>query len=305
MAVFIAMIFDGLDGRVARLTSTETAFGKEYDSLADMVAFGLAPAIVSYQWGVARIAEYGKAWYRFGWLAAFFYAVAAALRLAKFNSRVQDKRYFEGLPSPSAAAVVAAFLWMSSEWREPGLPGTDPRLRDHRGGRRADGEPLLLSELQGLRSDAAGALHLAGGGGAGVHRHRPGARRSCCWSIFGGYALWAPLVWVWRRLRRSQRQERSTARRAAAHEPARALSGGPGARRVDAARRDGCAGRSASAAIARLRQRRVRRRLEPSRVGAAWEALRGRGQRLHALRAVPDAHADRVRRRQSRAPSCW
>src|SRR5215469_3921157 len=123
MAVFIAMLFDGLDGRVARLTSTETLFGKEFDSLADMVAFGLAPAIVSYQWGVARIAEYGKAWYRFGWLAAFFYAAAAALRLAKFNSRVQDKRYFEGLPSPSAAAIVAAFLWASSEWREPGLPG--------------------------------------------------------------------------------------------------------------------------------------------------------------------------------------
>src|ERR1700690_2051640 len=113
MAVFVAMIFDGLDGRVARLTSTETAFGKEYDSLADMVAFGLAPAIVSYQWGVARIAEYGKAWGRFGWLAAFFYAVAAALRLAKFGSRVQDKRYFEGLPSPSAAAGVGAFLLVS------------------------------------------------------------------------------------------------------------------------------------------------------------------------------------------------
>ena len=77
ISVFIAMIFDGLDGRVARLTSTETFFGKEYDSLADMVAFGLAPAIVSYQWGVARIAEYGKVWYRFGWLAAFFYAAAA------------------------------------------------------------------------------------------------------------------------------------------------------------------------------------------------------------------------------------
>jgi len=72
ISVFIAMIFDGLDGRVARLTSTETAFGKEYDSLADLAAFGLAPAIVSYQWGVARIAEYGKLWYRFGWLAAFF-----------------------------------------------------------------------------------------------------------------------------------------------------------------------------------------------------------------------------------------
>jgi CDP-diacylglycerol--serine O-phosphatidyltransferase len=124
-AVFIAMIFDTLDGRIARLTRTESAFGKEYDSLADMVAFGLAPAIVAYQWGVVRIAEYGHAWGRFGWLACFFYAVAAALRLARFNARsaTADKRYFEGLPSPSAAAIVAAFVWFSSEWREPGLVG--------------------------------------------------------------------------------------------------------------------------------------------------------------------------------------
>jgi CDP-diacylglycerol---serine O-phosphatidyltransferase len=125
MAVFAAMIFDTLDGRIARLTHTESAFGKEYDSLADMVAFGLAPAVVSYQWGVVRIAEYGRAWGRFGWLAAFFYAVCAAMRLARFNARSAsaDKRYFEGLPSPSAAAIVAAFVWFSSEWREPGLTG--------------------------------------------------------------------------------------------------------------------------------------------------------------------------------------
>lgn len=125
LAIYIAMLFDGLDGRVARWTRTESAFGKEYDSLADMVAFGVAPAIVTYQWGVARIAEYGQAWGRFGWAAAFFYAVAAALRLARFNTRSasQDKRYFEGLPSPSAAAVVAAFIWFSSAWREPGLTG--------------------------------------------------------------------------------------------------------------------------------------------------------------------------------------
>ena len=124
-AVFAAMIFDGLDGRVARWTGTESVFGKEYDSLADMVSFGLAPAIVAYQWGVERIAEYGNAWGRFGWIAAFFYAVCAALRLARFNARAAtaDKRYFEGLPSPSAAAVVAAFVWFSSEWREPGLAG--------------------------------------------------------------------------------------------------------------------------------------------------------------------------------------
>jgi CDP-diacylglycerol---serine O-phosphatidyltransferase len=125
MAVFVAMIFDTLDGRIARLTHTESAFGKEYDSLADMVAFGLAPAIVAYQWGVVRIAEFGHYWGRFGWLACFFYAVAAALRLARFNARAAsaDKRYFEGLPSPSAAAIVAAFVWFSSEWREPGLTG--------------------------------------------------------------------------------------------------------------------------------------------------------------------------------------
>jgi len=121
LGVFAAMLFDGLDGRVARWTRTESNFGREYDSLADMVAFGLAPAIVMYQWGVERIAEYGRAWGRFGWVATFFFAVAAALRLARFNTRTaQDKRYFEGLPSPSAAAVVAAFVWFSSTWRAPG-----------------------------------------------------------------------------------------------------------------------------------------------------------------------------------------
>ncbi len=125
VAVFVAMVFDGLDGRVARWTSTESAFGKEYDSLSDMVSFGVAPAIVTYQWGVARITEYGLVWGRTGWLAAFFFAVAAALRLARFNTRAAalDKRFFEGLPSPSAAAIVAAFVWFSSEWREPGLVG--------------------------------------------------------------------------------------------------------------------------------------------------------------------------------------
>jgi len=208
MAVFIAMIFDGLDGRVARLTATTTVFGKEYDSLADMIAFGLAPAIVTYQWGVARIAEYGRAWYRFGWLAAFFYAAAAALRLAKFNSRVQDKRYFEGLPSPSAAAVVAAFLWMSSEWREPGLPG------------------LILAFLI---TAAAGALMVSRFAYPSFKSFDLARPVRFIWLvvvaliivviapypatvllvIFGCYSLWAPLQWVIRRLRRSKRHERS------------------------------------------------------------------------------------------------
>src|SRR6266581_2449598 len=92
---------------------------------ADVAAFGLAPAIVAYQWGVVRIAEYGHLWKQFGWLACFFYAVAAALRLARFNARAAtaDKRYFEGLPSPSAAAIVAAFVWYFSAWHEPRLIG--------------------------------------------------------------------------------------------------------------------------------------------------------------------------------------
>jgi CDP-diacylglycerol---serine O-phosphatidyltransferase len=123
-AVFAAMLLDTLDGRVARLTRTESAFGKEYDSLADMVSFGVAPAIMAYQWGVERLLEYGKVWGRLGWLAAFSYAACAALRLARFNTRTgQDKGFFEGLPSPSAAAVVAGFVWCASEWREPRLPG--------------------------------------------------------------------------------------------------------------------------------------------------------------------------------------
>jgi CDP-diacylglycerol--serine O-phosphatidyltransferase len=123
-AVFAAMLFDTLDGRVARMTRTESAFGKEYDSLADMVSFGVAPAIVAYQWGVERLSEHGAVWYKLGWLAAFTYAACAALRLARFNTRTgQDKGFFEGLPSPSAAAVVSGFIWSASEWREPGLPG--------------------------------------------------------------------------------------------------------------------------------------------------------------------------------------
>lgn len=124
-AIFIAMVFDGLDGRVARWTRTESPFGKEYDSLADMVAFGIAPAVLVYQWGVSRIGHYGDEWRRFGWIIAFFYALCAALRLARFNtvSAGGDKRFFQGLASPSAAAMVGAFVWFFAKWREPGLPG--------------------------------------------------------------------------------------------------------------------------------------------------------------------------------------
>ena len=106
IAIFIAMVLDGLDGRVARLTRTQSAFGAEYDSLADMVSFGAAPALVMYEWALRDLG-------RFGWLAAFVYVAGAALRLARFNTllEVADKRWFQGLPSPSAAALVAGFIW--------------------------------------------------------------------------------------------------------------------------------------------------------------------------------------------------
>jgi len=117
IAIFIAMVLDGSDGRLARLTGTESEFGKQYDSLSDMVAFGLAPAIIVYQWGVAQLAEHGWIWAKLGWLAAFLYAVAAALRLARFNvmSRTADRRFFEGLASPPAAALVTSLVSLSAD----------------------------------------------------------------------------------------------------------------------------------------------------------------------------------------------
>jgi CDP-diacylglycerol--serine O-phosphatidyltransferase len=123
MAVFIAMVCDGLDGRIARWTNTQSDFGAQYDSLSDMVAFGLAPAVVAYQWGVARIAEYGFLWGRLGWLATFFYTACVAIRLARFNTKVDtaDKRFFEGLPSPSGAALLAGFVWIIADLQREGL----------------------------------------------------------------------------------------------------------------------------------------------------------------------------------------
>lgn len=115
IAVFIAMIMDTLDGRVARLTNTQSAFGAEYDSLADMVAFGIAPALIIYSWSLSGL---GK----FGWLAAFVYAAAGALRLARFNTQLgtPDKRYFQGLPIPAAAGVITSMAWFGSEYAIPG-----------------------------------------------------------------------------------------------------------------------------------------------------------------------------------------
>ncbi len=110
IAIFIAMMLDSVDGRVARLTNTQSEFGEQYDSLSDMLSFGAAPALVIYEWSLRGL---GK----LGWLAAFVYCAGAALRLARFNTNigVVDKRYFQGLPSPAAAALVAGFVWLMED----------------------------------------------------------------------------------------------------------------------------------------------------------------------------------------------
>ena len=107
--IFVAMVLDSLDGRVARMTGTQSAFGEQMDSLADMVSFGAAPALLAYEWALRPLG-------RWGWIAAFVYCACAALRLARFNvnTAVVDKRYFQGLPSPAAAALVAGFIWLTS-----------------------------------------------------------------------------------------------------------------------------------------------------------------------------------------------
>jgi CDP-diacylglycerol--serine O-phosphatidyltransferase len=115
VAIFIAMVLDGLDGRVARLTHTQSAFGAEYDSLSDMVSFGVAPSLVVYEWALKGLGKWG-------WFAAFIYCAATALRLARFNTNIDvvDKHYFQGLPSPAAAALIAGFVWVMHDYQVSG-----------------------------------------------------------------------------------------------------------------------------------------------------------------------------------------
>ncbi len=114
IAIFAAMVLDGMDGRVARLTNTQSAFGEQFDSLSDMTSFGVAPALVMYEWILHELG-------RWGWAGAFVYCAGAALRLARFNANlgVVDKRFFQGLPSPAAAALVAGFVWLAIDNKFP------------------------------------------------------------------------------------------------------------------------------------------------------------------------------------------
>lgn len=206
IAIFVAMLLDGMDGRIARWTNTESAFGKEYDSLSDMVSFGLAPSIIAYQWGVARIADYGNLWGRLGWLAAFFYAVAAALRLARFNVRdAADKRYFEGLPSPSAAASVAGFIWVASDYELNGLPAlilgflvtaTIGALMISRFSYWSGKEVNLRGKVPVAYLALVPLVYILYASGPA----------ETLLLTFGSYAASAPLWWAWRKLFRRRRE---------------------------------------------------------------------------------------------------
>ena len=123
VAIFVAGVLDGLDGRVARLTNTQSEFGVQYDSLSDLVSFGVAPALVLYVWSLSTLKEYGPAWGKVGWAAAFIFAACGALRLARFNTQVgvADKRFFTGLAIPAAAGLVMSYLWAMDD---AGLTGT-------------------------------------------------------------------------------------------------------------------------------------------------------------------------------------
>jgi CDP-diacylglycerol--serine O-phosphatidyltransferase len=210
--ILIAMFFDGLDGRVARMTSTASEFGKEFDSLADMVSFGVAPAIVTYQWGVERLAGYGAIWGRVGWLAAFLYAAAAAFRLARFNTNfaVNDKHHFQGLPSPAAAAGVAAMVWVATRYSIEGLVGLLAGIsitaaagllmmsgfrflsfKDFNLGQRVRFTHLLIIPLVLIVISIEPPLML--------------------FLLFLGYAASGPATWAWKRRNRPRREPRSRA----------------------------------------------------------------------------------------------
>ena len=194
IAIFVAMVLDGIDGRVARLTRTQSAFGAEYDSLADMVSFGAAPALVMYEWALRDL---GK----FGWIAAFVYCAGAALRLARFNTllEVADKRWFTGLPSPSAAALVAGIVWIIDDLGYRPRAAALGRVGRHGVRGPDDGQQRALLELQDDQPEEERAVR------RGV-RHRARARVAVVPAV--GRAV--------RRLRRAMRCPATSSRATAA-----------------------------------------------------------------------------------------
>ena len=205
VAIFVAGIMDGVDGRVARMTNTQSEFGVQYDSLSDLVSFGMAPALVMYHWSLVAMKAFGPMAGKAGWLAAFAYAACAALRLARFNSQVAsvDKRWFVGLASPAAAGLMASFVWLMHD-------------RGHSGDAWI-AIALPLTVLTGLLMVSRVRYHSFKGSGSGPRSERvPFAYLIAALAVLvalvldppavllGGallYALSGPLLWLWRRAR--------------------------------------------------------------------------------------------------------
>ena len=195
LGIFAAMVLDSLDGRVARLTRSQSAFGEQMDSLADMVSFGAAPALVAYEWALYDLG-------RWGWIAAFVYCACAALRLARFNvnTAVVDRRYFQGLPSPAAAALVAGFIWLATEF------GLDPQtlawpmfaLMLYAGLTMVSNVPFYsFKDLNIKRSVPFAAIVLVALGIAVVNIHPP----LVLFGLIAGYAFSGYAVYGWRKAR--------------------------------------------------------------------------------------------------------
>ncbi|GAB1594572.1 CDP-diacylglycerol--serine O-phosphatidyltransferase [Lysobacter sp. PAGU 2638] len=204
VAIFVAAILDGLDGRVARLTNTQSEFGVQYDSLADLISFGLAPSLVMYHWALSSMRMDGATPGKLGWIVAFLYAACAALRLARFNAQVGqvDKRWFIGLASPAAAGLVSSFVWTCDKFE---FAGRD--LRYVALGVTVVAALLMVSRMRyssfkggGPRNDRVPflAIVIVVAVLVAVAIDPP----TVLLGVFALYALSGPAYWVWRRTRR-------------------------------------------------------------------------------------------------------
>jgi CDP-diacylglycerol--serine O-phosphatidyltransferase len=193
VALFLSMVLDSLDGRVARMTNTQSAFGEQMDSLSDMVSFGAAPALVAYIWTLSTLG-------RWGWIAAFVYLACAALRLARFNvnTAVVDKRYFQGLPSPAAAALVAGFIWLMTDLEIPSGDVTWAMfaLTLFAGLTMVTNVPFYsFKDLSVKKSVPFAAIVLVALGIAVINIHPP----TVLFSLFMIYGLSGYAIYVWRK----------------------------------------------------------------------------------------------------------
>jgi CDP-diacylglycerol---serine O-phosphatidyltransferase len=204
VGVFSAMVLDSLDGRVARMTNTQSAFGEQMDSLSDMVSFGAAPALVAYEWALNGLG-------RWGWIAAFVYCACAALRLARFNvnTGVVDKRWFQGLPSPAAAALVTGFIWLATDY---GFEGPQLRwfmfgLALYAGLTMVTNVPFYsFKDISMKRSVPFAAIVLIALGIAVINIDPP----VVLFALFVAYGLSGYVVYVWRRAKGIQTSVIST-----------------------------------------------------------------------------------------------